>query len=161
MRRLLLTLAICVVSCSTVPTVEQELSAFLSTRSEQPLKGTIWEHQTGEQYNRYLWFDDADVSLFYGVYEALPASFGGKVELQRWSDFYTAPYLLWDGEVRTSLSYPLWGEREHTEGISIVKAGAGFTLSAGGDEYTYFGPYTEEIEGMWMVITVGINPWDE
>lgn len=149
MKRLLLLLALLALSCT--PTLEQELSSFLSTRSSEPLKNTIWEHNTGEQYNRYLYFSEADVSLFYGLVE------GG--ELQRWSPFYTSPYVLWGGEVRTSLTYPLWGYDEHTQSASLIR-GDGFTIDLDGDLYEYYGSKVNEIEGQWMLIIASPMPWD-
>lgn len=150
MKRILLFLAFLALAC-TPQTLEQELSSFLSTRSSEPLKGTIWEHQTGEQYNRYLFFDEADVSLFYGLVE--------DGELQRWSPFYTSSYVLWDGEVRTSLTYPLWGQEEHTQSASLIR-GDGFTIDLDGDTYTYYGSKVNEIEGQWMLIIASPMPWD-
>ena len=149
MKRLLLLLALIALSCTQ--TLEQELSSFLATRSDEPLKGTIWEHNTGEQYNRYLFFDESDVSLFYGLVE--------DGELQRWSPFYSSPYALEDGVVTTSLSYPLWGHTEYTETADIIK-GEGFTIDLSGDLYEYYGSKVSEIEGQWMLIFAGITPWD-
>lgn len=150
MKRILLFLAFLALAC-TPQTLEQELSSFLSTRASEPLKNTIWEHQTGEQYNRYLYFSEAEVSLFYGLVE--------DGELQRWSPFYTSPYVLWDGVVATSLSYPLWGQTEHSQSASLIR-GDGFTIDLSGDTYEYYGPYTEDIEGQWMLIYAGVAPWD-
>ena len=150
MKRILLLLALVALSCT--PTLEQELSSFLSTRASEPLNGTIWEHKTGEQYNRYLWFDKSDVSLFYGLAE--------DGELQRWSEFYSAPYLFDGNEVETALTYPKWGEKEHAYSITIIRSGGDYTISAGGDVYSYFGPYTTDIEGQWMLITAVPKPWD-
>ena len=147
-RILLLFLAFLAVAC-TPQTMEQELSSFLATRASEPLKNTIWEHQTGEQYNRYLWFSEADVSLFYGLVEA--------GELQRWSDFYSAPYAIKDGIVVTSLSYPLYGKTEYTESASVVK-GDGFTIEMNGESYTYYGNDVDEIQGYYMFINVTIPP---
>ena len=143
-------LAFLALAC-TPQTMEQELSSFLATRSDEPLKGTIWEHQTGEDYNRYLYFSEADVSLFYGLVD--------EGELQRWSPFYSASYVLWDGEIRTSLTYPLWGQEEHTQSASLIK-GEGFTIDLGGDTYTYYGSKVNEIEGQWMWLYAGIGPWE-
>ena len=150
MKRLLLLLALIALSCT--PTLEQELSSFLATRASEPLKGTIWEHQTGEQYNRYLYFSEADVSLFYGLTE--------DGELQRWSPFYSSPYALEDGVVTTSLSYPLWGHTEYTETATLIK-GEGFTIEMNGDTYEFYGPYTESIEGQWMWLFAGTTPWEK
>lgn len=138
-------------SCTAV-TPERDLAEFLQTRSDEPLNGTIWEHKTGEQYNRYLYFSRSDVSLFYGVYE--------DGELQRWSDFYTSPYLFDGNEVETALTYPKWGENEHAYSITIIRSGEGYTISAGGEEYTYYGPYTEDIEGQWTLIIASPMPWE-
>lgn len=152
MKRLIYILFLALLALSCTPTLEQELSSFLSTRSDEPLNGTIWEHKTGEQYNRYLWFDKSDVSLFYGVYE--------DGELQRWSDFYTSPYLFNGNEVETALTYPQWGENEHAYSITIIRSGDDYTISAGGEIYTYYSPYTTDIEGQWTLIIASPMPWE-
>ena len=150
MKRILLFLAFLFLALACTPkTLEQELSTFLATRSDEPLKGTIWEHQSGEQYNRYLWFSEADVSLFYGLVE--------DGELQRWSPFYTSPYLFSGNWVEVALAYPLWGHTEYTKTADIIK-GEGFTIDLSGDTYEYYGPYTESIEGQWMFIFAGVAP---
>ena len=162
MKHLVLSLLACILclGCTQSPPFEEELSSFLSTRALEPLENTIWEHQTGEEYNRYILFQEGEASLFYGFYGALPKALGGNVELQRWSDFYSSPYFFVDGKVITSIEYPLWGEIIPTEKAEIVKAGEGYTLCVNEDIYTYFGPYTDTIEGMWMIIHVGVNPWE-
>ncbi|MBR6270158.1 MAG: hypothetical protein IKR30_06290 [Bacteroidales bacterium] len=127
------------------------LASFLDTRADAPLEGTVWEHQTGEKYNRYVSFRNGEMSLFYG----LEAEEG----LQRWSDFFTAPYALEGGLIVTELSYPLWGHREVTESVSVVKSKGAYTIDIDREEYTYYGPYTEDLEDLWMSITVNIVPW--
>lgn len=128
-----------------------ELSEFLQTRADALLEGTVWEHQTGEKYNRYVSFRNGEMSLFYG----LEAEEG----LQRWSDFYSAPYALKGGLIVTELSYPLWGHREVTESVSVVKSKSAYHIDIDGEDYTYYGPYTESLEELWMTITVNIAPW--
>ena len=149
-----LMLCLLLVGCTKepVPSFQGELSAFVGTRSDEPLAGTIWEHQTGEDYNRYLYFTRDEVSLFYGLVE------GG--ELQRWSDFYTAPYVLWDdGLVFTCLKYPKWGNEERVITVCFIR-GNGYTIDINGDTYTYYGNNTQEIEGYWMTITATPVPWN-
>ena len=92
------------------------------------------------------------MSLFYGLVEG--------DELQRWSEFYTSPYLFDGNEVETALTYPQWGEKEHAYSITIIRSGEGYTISAGGEEYTYYGPYTTDIEGQWMLIIAEPAPWN-
>ncbi|MBR4757670.1 MAG: hypothetical protein IK084_02570 [Bacteroidaceae bacterium] len=91
------------------------------------------------------------MSLFYGLVDA--------GELQRWSDFYSSPYALKGGLIVTELSYPLWGHREVTESVSVVKKKASYTIDLDGDAYTYYGPWTDDLESQWMTITVNIVPW--
>lgn len=149
MRRFLPLLVAIVVACTA--NLAGDLSGFLQTRSDAPLEGTVWEHETGEQYNRYVAFRNGEISLFYGLVDA--------GELQRWSDFYSSPYVLKGGLIITELSYPLWGHREVTESVSVVKSKAAYTIDIDGEDYTYYGPYTEDLDGMWMTITVNIVPW--
>ena len=149
MRRLLPLLVAIVVACTA--NLATELSGFLQTRSDAPLEGTVWEHQTNETYNRYVTFRDGKISLFYG----LEAEEG----LQRWSDFYSSPYALKGGLIVTELSYPLWGHREVTESVSVVKKQSSYTIDIDGEDFHYYGPYTEDLEELWMSITVNIVPW--
>lgn len=134
------------------PTFQEELSAFLSTRADEPLNGTIWEHRTGEEYNRYLWFDSGTVRLFYGCEED-----GG---LHRYTDFWSAPYALVDGQLFTSLSYPLWGHTERNEMAEVIRSAGVFTLEVRGESYHYYGNDTQEIQDLWMVIFAHPVPWE-
>jgi len=147
----LLPLLLLLAACQQSNPIDKSLSEFLSTRSAEPLESTIWEHQTQDEYNRYISFKDGVASLFYGTYDG---------ELQRWSEFYSAPYAYKDGVLETAISYPLWGQEELTESAFIVQAGDNFTLRINNDTYTYWGPYTEQIEGRWITINVGIKPWE-
>lgn len=137
-------------SCTAL-SPERDLSEFLHTRSEEPLESTIWEHQTGGQYDKYLLFRGGEMSLFYGLVE--------NDELQRWSEFYSAPYYYDGGLLFTYLSYPEWGERVRTNEVEIIESN-GYTIIAGGEDYTYYSPYTEDIEGQWMLITAVPKPWN-
>ena len=150
MRRILPLLVALVVACTA--NLATELSGFLQTRSDAPLEGTVWEHQTGEKYNRYVSFRNGEMSLFYGLVEA--------EGLHRYSDFYSSPYALKGGLIVTELSYPLWGHRAATESVSVVKSKSSYTIDLDGDEYIYYGPYTESLEELWMTITVNIVPWN-
>lgn len=149
MRRILPLLVALVVACTA--NLATELSGFLQTRADAPLEGTVWEHNTDEKYNRYVSFRNGEMSLFYG----LEAEEG----LQRWSDFYSSPYALKGGLIITELTYPLWGNRETTESISVVKKQSSYTIDIDGEDYSYYGPYTNDLEEMWMTITVNIVPW--
>ena len=150
MRRILPLLVALVVACTA--NLATELSGFLDTRADAPLEGTVWEHNTGEKYNRYVLFKDGEMSLFYGLVEP-------EEGLQRWSDFYSSPYVLKGGLIITELSYPLWGHREVTESVSVVKSKAAYTIDIDGEDYTYYGPWTNDLEELWMTITVNIAPW--
>jgi hypothetical protein len=61
-------LAILALSCSKIE-LDQNSEEFLATRGNEPLVGTIWEHQTGEEFNRYLYFTEDEANLFYGYVE--------------------------------------------------------------------------------------------
>lgn len=136
---------------SAVEDIDSGLASFVGTRADAPLEGTIWECQSGEEYNRYLLFQDGEVSLFYGLIE--------DGELHRYSDFYPAPYTLHKGHIDATLSYPLYGERILTESGSVQAVADAYEISLGKDVYHYFGPYTEGLEELWMTITVNIVPW--
>ena len=66
---------------SNVPVVELsiQLSEFVGTKASEPLEGTIWEHITGEQLNKYVLFEDGAFKLFYGMV--------WDDELERWSEY--------------------------------------------------------------------------
>ena len=146
MRRILPLLVALVVACTA--NLATDLSGFLQTRSDAPLEGTVWEHNTGEQYNRYVTFRDGEMSLFYGLVE--------QDGLQRWSDFYSSTYALKGGLIVTSLEYPLWGHREVTESVSVVKKQSSYTIDIDGEDYTYYGPWTDDLNDQWMTIIVTI-----
>ena len=150
MRKFLPLIVALVVSCTA--NLATELSGFLQTRSDAPLEGTVWEHQTCEQYNRYVTFKDGEMSLFYGLTDT--------EGLQRWSDFYSSPYALKGGLIVTELEYPLWGHREVTESVSVVKSKSAYHIDIDGEDFHYYGPYTEDLEELWMSITVNIAPWE-
>lgn len=137
-------------SCTAI-SPERDLAEFLHARSAGPLESTIWEHKTGEDYDKYLLFRGGEMSLFYGLTEG--------DELQRWSEFFSAPYYYDGGALITYLSYPEWGERVHTNEVEIIESN-GYTISAGGEEYTYYSPYTEDIEGQWTLIIAEPAPWN-
>lgn len=149
MRKFLPLIVAIVVACTA--NLATELSGFLQTRSDAPLEGTVWEHQTGEKYNRYVSFRNGEMSLFYGLVEA--------EGLHRYSDFFTVPYALKGGLILTELSYPLWGHREVTESVSVVKSKSAYHIDIDGEDYAYYGPYTESLEDLWMTITAPIAPW--
>ena len=136
---------------SAVEDIDKDLAVFVGTRADAPLEGTVWECRTGEKFNRYPLFQDGEVSLFYGLVDT--------GELQRWSDFYPAPYTLHNGHIDAVLSYPLYGERILTESASVQAVAGAYEILAGKDIYHYYGPYTESLEDLWMSITVNIVPW--
>ena len=133
-------------------TFNQELSVFASTKANEPLEGTIWEHETGDEFNKYIYFHDGKANFFYGKITD---------NLERWSEFYSADYNLNDGEVTTKIVYPFWGQKELVNTITVIKAGKDFTIEANGEEYKLTRHPAEDIDGMWMIITVNIAPWIE
>ena len=152
MKRILpILLCLLLFACQPNP-IDRNLSEFLSTRSAEPLESTIWEHKTQDEYNRYISFREGVASLFYGTYE--------DGELQRWSEFYSGPYYCHDGKLLIALTYPLWGDTKIARNEEIVAHADGYTIVIDGDEYFYWGPYTEQIEGQWMFIFAGITPWE-
>lgn len=162
MKRNIIILILCYIATALVtvrcvkasnPPVDELLSEFLPTRASAPLESTIWEHKTGEQYDKYLLFRGGEMSLFYGLVEG--------DELQRWSEFYSSGYVYDGGIVYTFISYPQWGKDEYAHNAYIVEVGNGHTMRVNGvDDYTYFSPYTEDIEGQWMLIIAEPAPWD-
>lgn len=148
MKRLLFLAALVLTACTA--NLSNELSEFLQTRSDAPLEGTVWEHNTDEQYNRYVTFRNGEMSLFYGRED--------RDTLHRYSDFFIAPYALKGGLVITNLTYNLYG-RQETESVSVVKSKAAYIIDIDGEDYHYYGPYTESLEKLWMTITVNIVPW--
>ena len=135
----------------TVDKFNSDLSAFVGTRSDAPLEGTIWQHRTGDAFDRFIWFENGQVSLFYGLDD--PEG------LQRWSDFYSAPYALQKGTIDTSLEFPLWGERAKTQKASVIRSLGSFTIDMDGDAYVFYGNDATGLDEMWMSITVTIKPW--
>ena len=146
MRHFLILAALVLTACTA--NLSNELSEFLQTRSDAPLEGTVWEHNTGEQYNRYVTFRNGEMSLFYGLME--------QDTLRRYSDFYSAPYALKGGLIVTELTYPLWGHREVTESVSVVKSKGSYTIDLDWDAYRYYGPWSDDLNDQWMTIIITI-----
>ena len=90
MRRILslIVAALAVLVCCVHPVSVETADTCSITRSDTFFDGTIWECQTGNQFNQYLLFKDGEVKAFCGLVE------NGK--LQRWSEY--AP-----------VSKPIWG----------------------------------------------------
>lgn len=149
----LLLLALLALSCTKAPLHQAEPEAeYSGTRTDVRLEGTIWEHRTGEDFDRYVLFHEGTASLFYGIAE--------DGALHRYSDFYTAPYTYQDGALRTSISYPLWGNQERTESASVAQAGDAFYLYIDGDRYSYYGTDTSTLGDLWMTIIATPVPWE-
>lgn len=148
MKRLLILAALLLAACTA--NLSSELSEFLQTRSDAPLEGTVWEHNTGEQYNRYVTFRDGEMSLFYGRED--------RDTLHRYSEWFTAPYILKGGLIITNLTYNLYG-RQETESVSVVKSKAAYIIDIDGENYRYYGPWSDVLNEEWMTITVNIMPW--
>jgi len=142
-------------------TINDEIANIIGTRSSEPLEGTIWEHQTGDEYNQYIWFNDGQANFFYGKFGPEMRD-NGVIEdqLQRWSDFYSAPYTFDDGVVIADISYPEWGKTEKTENMKVFVVENSCTLNVNGKEFKYFSSDASDIdEEMWMIINIGIVPW--
>lgn len=131
--------------------INRSLSEFVGTRAEAPLESTIWEYNTGEEFNRYIVFKDEQASLFYGAIE--------DSSLHRYSEFYSAPYTFENNKLVTSIVYPLWGTDVKTESVSMIEAGDEFTLLIDGLVYKFLTTDISMIKDRWMIIYVGIRPW--
>lgn len=136
-----------------LPSFQEELSSFLSTKASEPLEETIWKHVTGETFDRYILFKDGEIRLFYGTID--------DGELHRYSTFYSAPYTLDDYSVTTDLTYPIWESNECTERITIIKSGQQFDIHTENETYTYAGKYTVTLEERWMSFIATPVPWKQ
>ena len=149
MKHLLTILAALVLTACTA-NLSNELSEFLQTRSDSPLEGTVWEHQTDEQFDRYVTFHDGEISLFYGRED--------RGTLHRYSDWFSAPYILKGGLIITTLTYNLYGRWE-TESVSVVKSQGSYTIDLDGELYHYYGPWNDVLNEQWIAINCPIVPW--
>ena len=143
------------------PNIMEQFAAYAGTSIEAPLKGTVWFHDTGEEYKRYIWFSEGQAKLFYGYFDKLPDVFGGNWELQRWSDFYESDYTINEGIISTNIQYPLWGETKLTQEITMMLRETEFTITAGDDTYVYDSKDPTTIESMWMYIYADPAPWEQ
>lgn len=140
-------------TAATSENYREELSFFLSTRAFDPLDKTVWMADSDEEFHRMLLFSDGCVNLFYGLIE--------NDEMQRWSDYFSAPYVLSDdgSMVTTELVYPVYGKRELSEGLTVVMCEDCFTIVAGQDTYEYVGGYTTDLDERWTLVFTVIEPW--
>lgn len=136
-----------------------ELSAFFGTRSNAPLEGTIWVTADESEFNRYIYFDDGRIYLYYGEIE--------DGVMCRWSELYSAPYTLFNGKILTCLSYPSYGKTINTERLEIIRGDNNYTFTADGIPFTYVGDYAtyaEDLQYQWMYIYANITrliPWED
>ena len=152
MRRLIpLVVAVLAACVQILP--EEGLAAFLGTRADAPLEQTVWHHATGQDYDKYVWFQDGEMRLFYGLQD--------QDGIQRWSEFFTAPYGLENGLIAVSLTYPNYGSRLETNTASVVRAASAYEIDIDGERYVFAGTDASTFaEDMWMTITVNIVPWE-
>ena len=61
-----------------LPSFQEELSSFLSTKASEPMEETLWKHVTGETFDRYILFKDGEIRLFYGTMDELTAMYPDK-----------------------------------------------------------------------------------
>lgn len=151
MKRILLALTLLITACA--PSLNDEISEFLKTKSEEPLQCTVWECVTGGEYNKYLYFSQGEANFFWGIFE--------NGEIERWSDFYSAPYELKDGKIWTDIYYPEYGKSENMYQISVIKSEGAFKIVADDEEYHYIVCNLEDLEYQWIIITVNITPWSD
>ena len=132
-----------------------ELAGFLSTRAAAPLEGTVWMAVSTDEFHRMLLFKDGSVHLFYGLIE--------NGEMQRWSEYYSAPYELSESATMafTELVYPIFGERECTETLTVVQSEDMFTIVTDLDVYEYVGEYSSDLDDRWVLFTITIRPWGD
>ena len=144
-------------SCAPSVVVEQpeevdvKLSNLIGTKASSPLEDTIWEYNTGEKFNQYLWFHGNDVNLFYGLFE--------DGEIRRYSDFYSSSYKLDGDKVTASVSYPRNGKKEITETLSLIFVKDMYELNVDGASYKYVSSDPSSLAVQWMYIYVNIAPW--
>lgn len=131
-----------------------ELSTFLSTKATFPLEETVWMEESDNEFHKMLLFKDGNVSLFYGLID--------NGEMQRWSDYYSAPYNLSNSAsfITTELTYPIFGEKEFTEILNIIKSDSEFFITTDTDTYKYVGNYSSDLEERWTLVYIGIEPWN-
>jgi hypothetical protein len=154
MRRLIpLIVAVLAACVQLLP--EEGLAAFLGTRSEAPLEGTVWRCDDPGDYDRYVWIADGELRLFYGDEDV--------GEIRRWSSFYAAPYALDGGTISVALTYPAYGEKVATRSASVVKAASAYEIDVDGDRFAFVGTDASSFaEWLWITITANIAPpWME
>lgn len=134
-------------------TINDCIAECIGTKAEAPLEQTIWEYTTGERFNQYLYFDGNEVKFFYGCYDV-------EEGLLRYTDFYTAPYELSNGVIKTEITYPNYGETEHVNQIDVIVMDNLCQISIGDKvfEITNYNP--ADIYEQWVEIIVGIYPWE-
>ena len=139
---------------TTATDYHEPLAGFLSTRSSDPLEGTVWMAASQDEFRRMLLFQDGAVRLFYGLIDGM--------EMQRWSDYYSAPYSLSDDAtfVTTELVYPIFGEKELTERVTVVAADEGYCLVTELDTYEFVGGYSHDLDERWTLVFTTIQPWE-
>ena len=135
------------------PPISELLSAFLSTKSTQPLENTVWKAPTGETYDHFLLFREDQVKFFYGLEE--------EGELQKWSPFYSAPYTLEQDGIHTDLTYPYFNQTIHNNHIGLIQSQGAFTIKTQDDVYTFHSMYTEDLEYTWILVSAPITPWGD
>lgn len=164
MKQLIITaailLAILCVGCRETSDVNaidyhKPLAGFLSTRASDPLDGTVWMADSDEEFHRMLLFSDGCVNLFYGLIE--------NGEMQRWSEYYSAPYALSNDAtvVTTNLVYPIFGTHECAELLMVMKSEDMFTIITDLDTFDYIGHYNASLDERWTLVYTTIQPWGE
>lgn len=130
---------------------EQEKIAY--TKSTVQLEGTIWEHLTDGEFIEYLYFKNGEANFFYGRFDE-------KEGLLRYSDFYSAPYVLEGNRISTSIQYTEYGKPEVLNEITAVEMGSAFELNANGKTFTLADYNPADIEQQWVEVFVTIAPWE-
>lgn len=150
---LLLATVLLAIACERVagPSFNDGLAAFVGTRSDAPLEETVWRHTTGAEYEQFVSFHHGEMGLFYGLMDA--------GQIQRWSPLYSAPYGFENGQIRANVIYPFFGEELQTRDISVKAVPGAYQIDVDGQLYDFAGPWTDDLNGKWITITVNIVPW--
>lgn len=132
-------------------TILDDFAAFALTRSDAAFEQSVWQHDTGEQFNIYLYFHGSTVSMFYGKVSE-------ENGLERWSEFYDGSFSYNKDGIDINLSYPNYGDIVSVNDIDFLKAADDdYTLAdKAGHTYTYFGQYTDELESLWESLTIRV-----
>lgn len=147
-------IAVCCINRPVEKPMNEKIANIIGTKSERPLDQTIWEFNTGEEFNQYLYFDVAEAKFFYGKFDT-------KEGLLRYTDFYSAAYELIDGKIQTNIEYPNYGDTEKVNNMDVIIVDNVCQITY--DEQTFnltqYDP--ADIQEQWVEFTIVIGPWSQ